>query len=74
MEHMDDDDLAIGAEAISRDVFKEKLRPRQVYRLLETEAEAWGAFKILDKWAMRIGRARAELARREGAPALKRTR
>ena len=61
----DSDFLAIGAEAIARDVFANALTVKQVYRL--AEGGGWPFFKVGNKLAMRLATARAEIARREEA-------
>jgi hypothetical protein len=58
----EEDDLEVGAVAISRNIFKNKFSPRQVYRMPE---EGWPIFKIRGKLAARPRSMRAEMARRE---------
>jgi hypothetical protein len=58
-----DDDLEIGAEAIAQNIFKGRVRPRQVYRM--AERGDWPFFRILNKLAARPSAMRAEMARRE---------
>jgi hypothetical protein len=58
------DTLVIGVRAIAQEVFGGRLNSRQVYRLLETDAE-WPAFKLAGKWAVRPDAMREEIRRRE---------
>jgi hypothetical protein len=57
---VDDDRLAIGAEAIAREVFENKLTPRQTYRWAENEG-ATVVFRIRGKLATWVKQARATL-------------
>lgn len=75
MSEHDGDELVIGAAAIAREVFGGSVKPRQVYRMAETDKD-WPIFRVLNKLACRRGPMRAEIARREAKspPPLRRTR
>jgi hypothetical protein len=62
-----DEELIIGADAISRELFGGQLNARAVYRLLETDP-TWPALKIAGKWAVRRGAMKEEIRRRERRP------
>jgi hypothetical protein len=61
----DHDSLVIGARAIARDIFKDALNEKQIYRLYEQGG--WPFLKVLNKLAMKPSAARAEIERREQA-------
>jgi hypothetical protein len=54
MSEHDGDELVIGAAAIAREVFGGSVKPRQVYRMAETDKD-WPIFRVLNKLACRRG-------------------
>ena len=63
-----DDDIVIGAEAIAREVFGNRLNARQIYRLPE-ENPPWPIVRVRGKLMCRRSTMRAHVARLEAEAA-----